>query len=313
MDNRFKKAARKVMPQQQYKFPLPLRAVPRIFDKIKNNCDLIVKWWKGIQLKNISPDCDFACQKKLLDEMATKAGIQALGEGQYGAAYAACKGDDDCSYVLKMQKADEAFEREVYALYDLNGWEFSPEIFDSWICNGVGFMVIERLSDVSTCITKGMSLKQIQDQIDFILDELHEKGWVHVDTHEKNIMCKNGHLALIDFGWAVKFPNKNHRKLDYVDLQHPLTKFYKFKNDEELYNFERLVALEYKNANSAAKTFYNDYGMVVGAVQIGKPRGMSGASSRAPAAAGRLPARMSQLRRMNKSSSSSKRSDSEEW
>ena len=46
---------------------------------------------------------------------------------------------------------------------------------------------------------------------------MKEKGWLHVDTHPGNVMCKNGKMIMIDFGWAVKKGKKN-----YPD--HPLSR-----------------------------------------------------------------------------------------
>jgi tRNA A-37 threonylcarbamoyl transferase component Bud32 len=235
------------------KFPalLPLNAVPKSFDKIKENCDLISKWWKGIRMDQVSKGCDLECKKKNLSNLARKANIKLIGEGTYGAVYAACKDDNCADYILKIQTANEDFVREVYAMTELNGWEYSPRIYDAWSCDGIGFMVIENMGLITDCLPPDTTKDEILRQLDVMLSELHAKGWVHVDTHSGNIMCKNGHLALIDFGWAVKFPES---KFQTVDIKHPLSK--RLAQDT-LYTKNYLLAAETENKLKAVNAIYN--------------------------------------------------------
>jgi hypothetical protein len=176
--------------------PLPLPS-PR---DIIENCDLIVKWWNGIKMEKIQLS-DIEYFKKL----AERAGIEYIGEGAYGSTYVGCKGID-CNYVIKLQKNDNHFRQEVNALYALNGWEYTPIIYDAWTCDDVGFIVIERLRSVRDC-TYG-SIKAMQIDLQNIVDRLHEKGIIHNDLHLGNLLCKNGHLALIDFGLSLFLDDK---------------------------------------------------------------------------------------------------------
>ena len=246
-------AASKMLSRKKSMFPvvLPFNAVPKSFDKIKENCNLISSWWKGVHPEQFPDDCDIDCKKRSLSELARKAGIKPIGEGSYGAVFAACK-DDNCNdYILKIQTAGPDFTREVYALTELNGWEFSPQIYDAWTCDGIGFMVIENMGSISSCLPPDTTKAEITRQLDVMLSELHEKDWVHVDTHSGNIMCKNGHIALIDFGWAVRFPKS---RFHTVDVGHPLSK--RIVGDV-LYTKKYLMAAENENKLKAVNAIYN--------------------------------------------------------
>lgn len=236
---------------RKFPFLLPIAAVPKTFDKVKENCDLISKWWKGVNFGGFSSGCNLDCKKKILSELASKANIKPIGEGSYGTIYAACKDDNCNNHILKVQPANEDFEREVYAMTELNGWEYSPEIYDAWTCDGLGFMVIENMGSISECLPSDITKEEISRQLNVILDELHQKGWVHVDTHSGNIMCKHGHIALIDFGWAVKFPES---KFQTVDIGHPLSKRLP---GERLTTRNYLLAAENENKLKAVNAIYN--------------------------------------------------------
>lgn len=193
--------------------------VPMVLDKLKENCGRIAEWWLGAgfqrddveSCREVDGVLNYDCVLNKFQILATASNIKPLGAGQYGATYLACK-LGNCNYVLKIQKADESFRREVFALYELNGWDYSPLIFDAWTCGEVGFFVIEKLQSLETC--SRMSKQEISDQIETMIRELHERDFFHLDIKPDNMMCKNGHLALIDFGMAVKIPTSE--KFRYV-------------------------------------------------------------------------------------------------
>jgi predicted Ser/Thr protein kinase len=166
-----------------------------------------------------------------------------LGEGEYGKAYIACK-SDDCNYILKVQRANEDFYTEVEALTKLDGKNVSPKIFASWTCNGIGYYVMEKLFN---CPVKPH--KEIYTDVKKILDILKMNGWLHIDIHNGNIMCReNGKIVLIDFGWAVKkgkknYPNhilskENNKILTYnqLELLQDYNLEFGFGSDKELLN-----------------------------------------------------------------------------
>ena len=191
--------------------PVVVRQIPASFDKIKENCDELSEWWLGTRLEKkqidtciINDTLDFDCVKDIFNKISREIDLKPAGSGQYGATFMACK-LGSCDYVLKIQMADDSFRREVYALYDLNGWQYSPTIYDAWTCGGVGFMIIEKMESLKTCVIR-LSKDEIKTQVDTMIKELREKEWFHIDIKAGNIMCKQGHLSLIDFGMAVKIP-----------------------------------------------------------------------------------------------------------
>ena len=206
---------------------IELTQIPEGFDKIKENCGEIAKWWYGAQLEaGFVSDCmvdgslDFECIKTKFEKKATASGIRKIGAGQYGATFMACN-DGKCDYILKIQPADLSFSREVYALTDLNGWEYAPQIYDSWTCDGLGFIVLEKMDSIKSCTVR-LSKADIATQIDTIVDGLYKRDWIHNDVHPGNVMCKHGHLALIDFGAAVKMKSSKIGGLDRALKHHPL-------------------------------------------------------------------------------------------
>lgn len=197
--------------------------VPESLDKIKENCEQISRWWLGTRFDKkqideciINDTLDFDCVKKIFSQIAESIDLKPAGSGQYGATFMACH-LGQCDYVLKIQMADDSFKREVYALYDLNGWEYSPAVYDAWTCSGVGFIVLEKMQSLKNCVGR-LSKADIALQINTMIKELREKEWFHIDIKAGNTMCKNGHLALIDFGMAVKIPKG---PLKYVLGRHP--------------------------------------------------------------------------------------------
>jgi serine/threonine protein kinase len=172
------------------------------------NGKIVTPVGKGISSKtlNIVEDC------AKLTEWDMK---ELLGEGQYGKAFKVCKGVDDCNYVLKMQKLDEDFYIEIQALTELKDTGVVPKYYSAWTCDGYGYFVIEKLDK---CPKEKFNYynKDSAKELDDVLEKIYKKGWLHVDVHPGNIMCKNGKFIMIDFGWAVKKGQKSYPK-------HPLS------------------------------------------------------------------------------------------
>ena len=249
----FKKVGQRVLrhirhrnkTSKKFLFPVPVQIVPKDFDKIKEDCATIKKWWRGINMGYIPPNCNFKCLEKIIVDMADDIGIKIIGRGQYGAVFTACKTGKDCNYILKIQLANDYYRREVYAFYDLNGWEYSPIIYDAWTCGEMGFIILEKLSPVESCL---LNIREydIEPQMTTIIKELHDRGWVHVDTHVGNIMCKNGHLALVDFGWASKTRESKYGFIN-IDKTHPVT----VMNDQEFVTLNDLQRYQINNMKNA--------------------------------------------------------------
>ena len=149
---------------------------------------------------NLPDDCEINKVWKQKDE---------LGRGQYGVAYLACKSEDDCNYVLKVQKLDDDFYTEVRCLEDFKNTKgIVPKLYAAWTCDNRGYFVIEKLDKCPA--DKTVNSEKNYEEVSKLLHRMKEKGWLHVDTHPGNVMCKNGKMIMIDFGWAVKKGKKNY-------------------------------------------------------------------------------------------------------
>ena len=132
-----------------------------------------------------------------------------LGRGKYGVAYIACKAKDDCDYVLKVQNLNNDFYTEVQCLNELKNTKgIVPKLYAAWTCDNRGYFVIEKLHKCPSYKFNGD--KKSYEEITNLLKRLKSKGWLHVDTHVDNVMCKNDKFVLIDFGWAVKKGQKTY-------------------------------------------------------------------------------------------------------
>jgi hypothetical protein len=166
-----------------------------------------------------------------------------IGSGKYGTAYITCKDDDDCNYVLKVQDLTNDFYTEVSCLEDLkNTKNIVPKIYAAWTCDNNGYFVIEKLDKCP--YDKFNRDKDTYKEVSNLLKKLKEKGWLHVDTHYGNIMCKNGKFILIDFGWAVKKGQKTYPDNPLsIKLGEPLTfrdlELAQEKNKEDFFGYSK--------------------------------------------------------------------------
>jgi serine/threonine protein kinase len=109
---------------------------------------------------------------------------------------------------MKIQSANLDFENEVEALKELQKTKVVPKIYAAWTCRGTGYLIIEKLQKCD------LNKKQIYEETTKVLDKIYKAGWLHVDIHKDNIMCRNGNsLVVIDFGWAIKKGPKGDKQL----------------------------------------------------------------------------------------------------
>ena len=138
---------------------------------------------------------------------------EQAGQGAAGKVYTR----SDYAYALKIQKADRLFSSETEALEDLQKILLKekgvvPKLYASWIFDGNGYLLIEKLRDCH-----GMRSKEME----YALKKIEEYGWLHLDISVCNRMInEDGKLVLIDFGWAVKKPDDD--KQTYP--RHPISK-----------------------------------------------------------------------------------------
>lgn len=120
-----------------------------------------------------------------------------IGSGANGSVYRACRINDkseECQYVVKVQPHNYQAKQEVKAYTALAGKRIAPKLHAAWVCKGKLYLVLDMV-DICTLSKK---------KVDTALKRLYRLGWLHVDTHEGNVMCDaRGNTVLIDFGWAV--------------------------------------------------------------------------------------------------------------
>ena len=122
-----------------------------------------------------------------------------LGSGTAGNIYIACKATDDCEYVIKIQEKNKDYYTEIEALLFLQDTKVVPKVFAAWSCENLGYFVIEKLYRCK------YNDNFMWEEVGKKLDIIREAGYLHVDIHPDNVMCKkDGTVLLIDFGYDVK-------------------------------------------------------------------------------------------------------------
>jgi hypothetical protein len=145
-------------------------------ESIREDCKYIKQWEKGIE----------------------------TGSGEVGKTRIVNHKDHDYSYVLKSQKKGgeftSQFRAEIRALLELQGTDLVPKIYDVWTCNTRGYIIMEQLYNCDH-IDPQILYKKVEKKLEL----LRQRGWLHVDTHDGNVMCTGkGEPVIIDFGYAVQ-------------------------------------------------------------------------------------------------------------
>lgn len=96
---------------------------------------------------------------------------------------------------MKVQPNNATAKRELNAYLRLKGkTRVVPKLYATWVCGGTLFLILEQ---AFACKASRTSIKKAYD-------ELFSLGWLHVDAHPDNIMCRgDGSVCIVDFGWAV--------------------------------------------------------------------------------------------------------------
>ena len=138
-----------------------------------------------------------------------------LGEGSFGHVFGACRTtngtkSDDCNYVVKVQKAGERFDAEVRILQLLQESKVTPRLYDSWVCNGYGYMVSQRMVgdlDVELKRTSKMAAEDIK-RVQELLAAIHHQHVAWLDLASRNLLRgSDGLLYATDFGVSLHFRN----------------------------------------------------------------------------------------------------------
>jgi serine/threonine protein kinase len=150
---------------------------------------------KKIYFHTIREDCNYIKQ--------WKKGTPT-GSGEAGETRLIRHKNYDYEYVLKSQKKDtkftSQFRAEIQALLELQGTDLVPKIYDVWTCNTMGYIIMEKLYNCDN-----IDPQELYEKVGNKLERLRKLGWLHVDTHDGNVMCtSSGEPVIIDFGYAVK-------------------------------------------------------------------------------------------------------------
>ena len=126
------------------------------------------------------------------------------GSGEVGKTRIVKHKKHDYSYVLKSQKRGgeftSQFRSEIRALLELQGTNLVPKIYDVWTCNTMGYIIMEQLYNCDH-----IDPQKLYKKVEKKLELLRQRGWLHVDTHDGNVMCTGtGEPVIIDFGYAVQ-------------------------------------------------------------------------------------------------------------
>jgi len=180
--------------------------------------------------------------------------LRTLGKGSYGIVYLVLSKYDNREYALKVQKNNNSFLTEIEALNDLQKTNIVPKIYAAWTCKKQAFIVMEKLKDFEY---SKFSHHKIWKKVGESLDIIRDAGWLHVDTHDENVMCTDdNNLVIIDFGFAVK-RTRLHNLQTYPDHLMSAKNWYNFP-----LTWEFLESIQNYNYQSSFNPFYMIYDLV---------------------------------------------------
>ena len=125
-----------------------------------------------------------------------------LGAGVHGAIYRACRAGR-CDYALKVQPDAYAFRQEAHALSALQGIRGIPKLYAAWSCDHKGYLVMDELPTCGGPPTPEWRARMYA-RLQETLREARKRGWLHVDIHSGNVLCRGEQPMLIDWGLAVQ-------------------------------------------------------------------------------------------------------------
>lgn len=176
-------------------------------------------------------------------------------EGQFGVVYRVCNIDNDCNYVMKVQrlgaftkgkndinlepkvKSDlDDWTTEVNVTIEFNKYGVGAKLASAWLCENefenpdgsikrdlLGIMVSEKWDgnmENQPCLSREL-LDKLENQVNII----HKLGYVHMDIYPKNILCKKNwfgtitDVTLTDFGWVRPIEMVKIRR-DWLDIMY---------------------------------------------------------------------------------------------
>ena len=180
--------------------------------------------------------------------------LRKVGQGAYGSVFLVSCKVENCEYALKIQKNNKSFLTEIQALSELQKTNTVPKIFAAWTCKNQGFIIMEKLKDFQY---SKLSHDEIWRTIGQILQKIKIAGWLHIDTHDENVMCTlDGNIVIIDFGFAVKRTALGDSQ-KYPDQQMSAKNWYNFP-----LSWEFLESIQNYNYQTSFNPFYLSYDLV---------------------------------------------------
>lgn len=164
-----------------------------------------------------------------------KLSNKRIGEGAFGYVVPATyfkttktEGNKTFEYVAKIQDfhkeefdyklTKNLFLNEVAILSKLNNSGVSPNLYDAWICDDIGYIIMDKLYSPPQD-----SLNTYKNEVVDAMKKLHSKKIFMTDFSDDNFMIDQyGNVKLIDFGLSVDYshvkPNikiSSHYSIDY--------------------------------------------------------------------------------------------------
>lgn len=152
---------------------------------------------------------------------------KALSMSCYGAVY---KAYDRAKYryvAIKSNRCLTYYSKEIFLLQSLQGYQYVPRFFDSFIFGESGYIVMELCGignddTIFSVVNKKLRRTPLKSEVAIgiivnvlsIIDSMHNMGYLHSDIHPLNVLldkdCKPESTRLIDFGISPKTDNNGN-------------------------------------------------------------------------------------------------------
>jgi serine/threonine protein kinase len=174
------------------------------------------------------------------DRKENYARVSLLGSGSTGEVYLARRHSDGAEVALKIARKDAAAERELQAYRSVRDLDGFPQLFSSFADSTYNYLVLSRVGPAISSYRQigGGRSRRLPDatvgsialQMIDRLEDLHSRGFVHLDMYPNNIALGNGRernkLYLIDFGEARPIGGEFNRRMDLRSLSHTVLQLF---------------------------------------------------------------------------------------
>jgi serine/threonine protein kinase len=146
-----------------------------------------------------------------------------IGAGAFGSVHEACeKSSNKCGFVVKVQNVvfpvfRRQFITEAQIMKATRNMNIGPKYYDSWICNGRGFIIMSRWSGSAGHYfdSHGINPAEVDNcmrQLKVIVRKLNRRKIMHNDAHFGNVLYRK-RLGKIQYGfadWGLSWDFKKH-------------------------------------------------------------------------------------------------------